>query len=115
GTEIMLKTTGDPVTVVWPDGEVKNFPRTGDRLALETPLPGIYSVAMGASTNSFAVNPLAGDESDLSSCRSGDWGNWGADTEQRYEQSPLAWLFALGALGLLVAHLWLLAIGKGGS
>jgi hypothetical protein len=113
GTEVVLKTTGDAVTVREPDGDVKSFPRTSDQLVLETPLPGVYSVAMGTATNSFAVNPLAGDESDLQHCASGQWGNWDSGIEQRYEQSPLAWLFALAALGLLTAHLWLLAAGKG--
>jgi hypothetical protein len=115
GAEVILKTTGEPVTVVWPDKTVKNFPKTSDQLALETPLPGIYSVAMGPSTNSFAVNSLAADESDLSACATGQWGNWGSDAESRYEQSPMAWLFALIALGLLTAHLYLLASGKGGN
>ncbi|MEY2465583.1 MAG: hypothetical protein QOD03_104, partial [Verrucomicrobiota bacterium] len=58
GAEVILKTTGEPVTVVWPDKTVKTFSKTSDQLALETPLPGIYSVAMGQSTNSFAVNSL---------------------------------------------------------
>ncbi len=112
GTEVLLKTTGDPVSVRWPDGEEKTFARTGDQLSLETPLPGVYSVAMSGSTNLFAVNPLAGDESDLQACASGQWGNWEAGAENRYEQSPMAWLFALGALGLLTAHLWFLSTGK---
>jgi len=107
-----LKTTGDPVSVRWPDGEEKTFARTGDQLSLETPLPGVYSVAMSGSTNLFSVNPLAGDESDLQACASGQWGNWEAGAENRYEQSPMAWLFALGALGLLTAHLWFLSTGK---
>lgn len=113
GTEVRLKTTGDPVTVQWPNGEKKSFPHTSDQLSLETPLPGVYSVTMGTATNSFAVNPLAADESDLQACTTGQWGNWDAEVERRYEQSPMAWLFALGALGLLTAHLWLLATGKG--
>src|SRR5262249_30848490 len=113
GTEVLLKTTGDAVSVRWPDGEEKSFPHTSDQLLLETPLPGVYSVAMSGSTNQFAVNPLAGDESDLQACASGQWGNWEADAKHRYEQSPMAWIFALGALALLTAHLWFLAAGKG--
>jgi hypothetical protein len=113
GTEVLLKTTGEPVAVRWPNGEEKSFPRASDQLSLETPLPGIYTVAMGQSTNTFAVNPLAGDESDLEKCASGQWGNWEAGVEHRYEQSPMGWLFALIALGLLTAHLWFLAAGKG--
>ncbi len=115
GAEVVLKTTGEPVTVTWPDGTVKAFPKTSDQLALETPLPGLYTVAMGRTTNSFAVNPLAADESDLAAGATGQWGNWGADTEKRFEQQPLAWLFALLALGVLTAHLWLLMAGKGGN
>jgi hypothetical protein len=113
GTELLLKTTGGPVSVRWPDGESKSFTRTGEQLSLETPMPGRYSVAMGQSTNSFVVNALAADESDLQRCVSGQWGNWDGGAEVRYEQSPMGWLFALGALGLLSAHLWLLASGKG--
>lgn len=113
GTEVLLKTTGDPVMVRWPDGQERSFARTGDQLSLETPRPGVYSVVMGQSTNSFAVNALAAEESDLQGCVSGQWGNWDAGAEQRYEQAPMAWIFALGALGLMAAHLWLLAAGKG--
>jgi hypothetical protein len=115
GAEVLLQTAGEPVVVTWPDGTVKSFPKTADQLALETPLPGLYSVAMGRTTNSFAVNPLAADESNLQSCATGQWGKWQEDVEHRFEQRPMAWLFGLAALGLLTAHLWLLAAGKGGN
>lgn len=115
GTEVTLKTTGDPVAVMWPNGTVRKFPQTAGQLALETPLTGVYSVAMGSSTNQFAVNPLAPDESDLSHCASGQWGTWEGGVEQRFEQSPMAWIFALTALGIMTAHLWFLASGKGGQ
>lgn len=115
GAEVSLHTAGSAVVVTWPDGTVKSFLRTADQLSLETPLPGLYTVAMGASTNSFAVNPLAADESDLLSCTTGQWGKWQEDLEHRFEQRPMAWLFALAALALLTAHLWLLAVGKGGN
>lgn len=114
GTEVMLKTGDQPVRITWPDGTLKSFPQTSDELALETPLPGLYSVVLGQSTNSLAVNPLAADESDLASCATGQWGNWRKDAEQRFELSPLAWLFALAALAVLTTHLFLLATGKGG-
>jgi hypothetical protein len=113
GTEVILKTTGEAVTVREPNGVAQSFPRTSDQLALEAPLPGVYSVTMGTATNSFAVNPLDGDESDLQGCITGQWGNWEGGIEQRYEQRPMAWIFALAALGLMTAHLWLLAAGKG--
>jgi hypothetical protein len=113
GAEVLVKTTGEPVVVTWPDGTVKSFPRSGNQLALETPLAGLYSVAMGTSTNLFSVNTLAADESDLQTCATGQWGNWRDDAGQRYEQSAMAWLFALAALGVLTAHLCLVAAGRG--
>ena len=115
GSEVNLKTTGEPVAVRLPSGTVKQFPQTADQLALETPEPGIYTVSMGLNTNLFVVNALAADESDLRDCVTGEWGKWNSDPEQRYEQSPMAWLFGLGALGILTVHLWLLVAGKGGN
>jgi hypothetical protein len=115
GVEVLLKTTGDPVAVTQPDGAVKSFHTTGGELALETPLPGIYAVSMGAVTNAFVVNPLVAGESDLSTCASGNWGDWGETGGQRIEESSIAWMFALLAAALLVTHLFLLATGKGGG
>ena len=115
GAEVILKTTGEPVTVTQPDGEIKSFPKTGGELALETPLPGIYSVAMGVTTNSFSVNAIAADESDLSANVTGKWGAWSEDTERRMEESSAVWIFGLLALALLAAHLYLVATSKGGK
>jgi hypothetical protein len=115
GAEVILKTTGEAVTVTQPDGARTVFPRTGGELALETPLPGIYSVAVGSATNQFAVNVLAADKSDLSACASGQWGQWSEDTERRVEESSAVWVFGLLALGLLGAHLYLVAKSKGGA
>ena len=87
GTEVILKTTGEAVTVMQPDGQKQSFPKTSGELALDTPMPGIYSVvveqASSLSTNQFSVNALTADESDLSACATGKWGNWSEDTEQR--------------------------------
>ena len=115
GAEIILKTTGEAVTVTQPDGETQFFQKTGDELALETPMPGIYSVVTGSTTNQFSVNALAADESDLSACASGQWGKWSEDTERRLEETSAVWIFGLLALALLTAHLYLVAKAKGGS
>ena len=114
GTEVELKTTGEPVTVILPDATTTEFPKTGGDLALETPLPGLYTVVAGPSTNRFAVNLLAADESDLSRCATGQWGVWGEETERRLKETSTVWVFGLAALAILVTHLYLLAAGKGG-
>jgi hypothetical protein len=113
GTEVTLKTTGESVSVLLPDGTRTEFPKTGGELALETLLPGIYSVTADAVTNQFSVNLLAADKSDLSGCTSGQWGQWSEDTERRLEESSAVWLFGLLALALLTAHLYLVATAKG--
>jgi hypothetical protein len=115
GTEVNLKTTGEAVTVIQPDGEKQFFPKTGGGLALETPVPGIYSVVAGTTTNQFSVNVLAADKSDLSACATGQWGKWSEDTERRLEETSAVWIFGLLALALLTTHLWLVATAKGGS
>jgi hypothetical protein len=115
GAEVNLKTTGEAVTVIQPDGEKQFFPKTGGELALETPLPGIYSVVTGTVTNQFSVNVLAADKSDLSACATGQWGKWSEDTERRLEETSAVWIFGLLALALLTTHLWLVATAKGGS
>ena len=115
GAEVILKTTGEAVTVTQPDGEKKSFPKTGGELALATPTPGIYSVTMGAVTNQFSVNALAADESDLSACATGQWGQWSEDTERRMEETSAVWIFGLLALTLLTTHLYLVASAKGGG
>ncbi len=115
GTEVILKTTGEAVTITQPDGEKKSFAKTGGELALETPMPGIYSVVAGAVTNQFSVNVLAADKSDLSACATGQWGQWSEDTERRLEEASAVWIFGLLALGLLCAHLFLVATGKGAT
>jgi hypothetical protein len=112
GTEVILKTTGGAVTVTQPDGAKTVFAKTGGELALDTPLPGLYSVQMGTTTNEFAVNVLAADKSNLADCASGQWGKWGEDTQHRLERTPAVWIFGLFAAGLLTAHLYLVAMGK---
>jgi hypothetical protein len=114
GADVILKTAGEPVTVRPPAGVPQVFPHTGDELALETPVPGIYSVTLGTATNNFSVNALAADESDLSGCASGQWGAWSEDTARRLEETSAVWICGLLALALLSAHLYLLAVAKGG-
>jgi hypothetical protein len=115
GAEVFLKTAGSAATVTLPDGTQNSFPKTGGELALETPVPGIYSVTLGTSTNQFAVNVLTADESDLTGCATGQWGKWSESTEHRLEQAAVGWIFGLLALALLTTHLYLVATKKGGG
>jgi hypothetical protein len=115
GAEVVVKTTGEPVTVTGPDGTIRSFPKAADELALETPLTGVYQVTMGALTNHFSVNALTAEKSDLTGCVSGHWGAWSEGADERMVETPATWVFGLLGLGLLVVHLFLLYAGKGGG
>jgi hypothetical protein len=115
GTAVNLKTFGAPLSVTQPDGSTQTFAKTGDQLAVETPVTGIYTVVLGSVTNQFSVNALAADESDLSTCVRGHWGVWSETTERRLAESSLVGVFALLALGLLAAHLYLVAKSRGAT
>ena len=112
GTDVNFQTTGEPVSIVRPDATREDFLKPGGELALDTPMPGIYSVSMGSVTNQFAVNVLAADKSDLVHCVTGQWGKWGEAAERRMEEASAVWIFGLFALGLLAAHLYLLASSR---
>ncbi|HEX3626416.1 MAG TPA: VWA domain-containing protein [Verrucomicrobiae bacterium] len=113
GTEVILKTDGQPITVTQPDGGQTSFPKVGGLLAIETPLPGVYSVTMGSETNQFSVNALAADESNLTGCTSGQWGNWSNDPGQRLAKSSAVWIFGLLALAFLAGHMYLVTAARG--
>jgi hypothetical protein len=115
GPGVQLKTIGDSVIITSPDHATRSYSATGGELALETPMPGIYSVSMGATASQFSANPLSADESDLSTCATGQWGAWDESTEFRLEETSAAWILGLLALALLAGHLFLLSGAKGGG
>ena len=115
GTEVILKTDGQPIVITQPDGQTISFPKVADQMAVDTPMPGIYSVAMGSVTNQFSVNAMNADESDLSHCSGGKWGNWSDDPGQRLAETSAVWIFGLLALAFLTGHMYLVAAARGTS
>ncbi|MGH8025063.1 MAG: hypothetical protein ACRED1_15850, partial [Limisphaerales bacterium] len=112
GTDVILKTGGRPVVITQPDGSRISFPKADDELAIETSMPGIYTMAMGAETNRFSVNALAADASDLSQCASGQWGEWSDGSGQHLAEASAEWIFGLLALGFLTSHMYLVTAGQ---
>jgi hypothetical protein len=76
-------------------------------------MPGIYKVSSGSNTNqlneTFAVNFLAGDESDLSRAVTGEWGKWGTENEIRMEYASILPYLVLLALAVMAWHLYCIA------
>ena len=69
----------------------------------------MYEAHSGSGTNrmseTFAVNFLAGEESNLAQAVSGDWGKWGTENEIRLEYASILPYLVLLALAIMVWHL----------
>jgi hypothetical protein len=90
-----------------PDGEVKTIQSHGRRMAIKPDRPGVYSLKAGEQTAQLAVNPLNHDESDLSQCATGRWGEEKDETTLQLEYRDMLWLPVLAALVIGMVHLWL--------
>ena len=112
GSDIILKTTNGPVRLVRPDHTAQDFAKTQRLLLLEATAHGLYTAIHGHETNTFSVNFLAAEESDLTATQTGRWGEWQTQQETRYEYAAVLWLFLLAALCSLAAHLVILARGQ---
>ena len=80
---------------------------------LEPELPGLYTVNAGSTSWQFAVNLMSPEESDLATAKTGKWGEWERPEETRREYASVLWLFVLGALVVMVTHLFLVTHSKG--
>ena len=88
------------------------MPVRGRRATVRADRPGVYALRSGADTAEFAANPLSRDESDLTGCAGGRWGNELDATTLRLEYRDVRWLPVLLAAAVLVLHLWILGRGK---
>ena len=98
-----------------PDGRRFDLPAGAGAAVIDTDKAGIYEIAAGQRTYSLAANVLYGEESDLSDCGSGYWGNWLKTDAHRRGYRSIAWVFLLAALGLLTVHAAMIATTTGGG
>ena len=68
---------------------------------------GVYEMREGETHHAFAANALRREESDLSGCTSGEWGEWADERGHGLEGRSFAWILALLATLFLTVHLWL--------
>jgi hypothetical protein len=92
-----------------PAGDLSTIQAHGRRIAIRPDRPGIYSLRAGEQTAELAVNPLNRDESDLTQCLSGRWGDERDETTLQLEYRDLMWLPVLIALAIATLHLWFVA------
>jgi hypothetical protein len=103
-----LAASTDTVELVKPGGEKAAVPVRGRRATVRAEFPGVYTLKAGGEDVSFAANPLHRDESDLTGCATGKWGEERDATTLRLEYRDVRWLAVLLAAAVLTLHLWLL-------
>jgi hypothetical protein len=108
-----LTAAAETVELTPPGGGASAVPVRGRRATVRADRPGVYALRSGPDTAEFAANPLSRDESDLTGCASGRWGDERDATTLRLEYRDVRWVLVLLAAGVLVLHLWLLS-GTGG-
>ncbi|MCI0376739.1 MAG: BatA domain-containing protein [Gemmataceae bacterium] len=100
-----VPSTMDSIVVRKPSGASQVLNVYSRRAAIPADDVGVYEVRSGDKLYSFAVNALSAEESDLSSCVSGRWGEWTEDGVPESALRNIAWVLLLLALGVLTWHL----------
>jgi hypothetical protein len=117
GAEVPYRPRGKTATLTFPDKTEQQIDTPSGEIRLPVKQPGVYTVVSGAQTNrlreSFAVNFLAGAESNLSAAVTDKWGAWGTEEEVRYEYASVLPYLILLALAGALAHLWMIARQRG--
>ena len=94
----------EAAVVTSPAGEVQSIALHGEALRIRAAAAGVHRVQVAAFADVFAANLLSPEESDLTACVTGAWGEWlDADTAQ-VELSGTAASWALAALCLIALH-----------
>jgi hypothetical protein len=112
---LSFATPRPQVAVTSPDGTRQTMPVQDRRLIVRGDDVGVWSVEAEEESASFAVNALSAEESDLTGCASGRWGDWLDETSLRLEYQSIAWILLLLVLAIATAHLLLVARGRGRS
>jgi hypothetical protein len=112
---LTFATPRGSVSVVLPDGTRRMLPVRDRRLVVNADEVGVWSIEADEESTAFAVNALSADESDLSRCASGRWGDWLDETSLRLEYQSVAWVLLLLVLAIATVHLLLVARGRGRS
>ncbi len=110
---LTFATPPPPVAVLRPDRSRQMTPVPELRLTVRPDEVGVWSIEAGDESASFAVNALSADESDLTGCVSGRWGDWLDETSLRLEYQSIAWILLLLILAIATVHLLLVARSNG--
>jgi hypothetical protein len=115
GSSVRLSLPAGITQAQWhtPDGNTKAMNVRAGQLELPAEIPGPHRADWAGGGTSFAVNVLAPDESDLSQCVTGKWGDWNNAPAYKDVTVDLAWVALLAALAALTAEMLLVRRGGG--
>ena len=108
--EALLPKVPERVEVVLPDESVRKIEPRGRRVTTPAERVGLYAIKTPDAEYAFSCNAISRDESDLSGCRSGRWGNWNDSPIYQDRRISLGWIFLVVAVAAMSGHLAL--IGK---
>lgn len=97
----------ETVTLTPPDGKPRPVAIRDREVFVRAEEVGLYELQEGAARYAFAVNALRREESDLSGCATGQWGEWAGERGHSLEGRSFAWILMLLATLALTVHLML--------
>jgi len=106
GTEVpvTLPRGAGEMVVVDPEGRRSTVRAEDQQAPFHAGAPGLHLLEAGAERWSVAVNALVPEESDLTRCASGRWGESSGAPGDARERESGAWMLLLAALAVLAAH-----------
>jgi hypothetical protein len=110
-TTLTLRSSLPNIQITEPTETQRSLTVQGRRVVLRPDDTGVYQIQVPDETYRVAVNALNEEESDLTGCVAGRWGDWLDDTTLRLEYQNIAWTLLLAALGALTLHTYLIARG----
>ena len=90
-----------------PQGPTHAWPAPSQRVVLRPEEAGLHEIEAGTAKHRFAVNILRREESDLTKCVTGRWGEWTEDGAPAPAIYHLLWIPLLIVLGVLTLHMFL--------
>jgi hypothetical protein len=95
----------ESVVHVPPQGATRLLPAHQQRVTVRPETTGLHEIEAGQAKYRLAVNALRREESDLSPCVTGRWGEWSDDHASAPALYNLAWIPLLLVLAVLTLHM----------
>lgn len=108
--DVLLNKDVEQVELVSPDETTRKLTPHGRRVLATADNVGLHAIKTPDAEYLFSCNTISRDESDLSECSSGRWGNWNDSWIYQDRRIGLSWIFLVVAVAAMSGHL--LLIGK---